>query len=252
MITRTLALVYRDLTVGARVFASVILSAILSIVMYLVVAGLAYDSLIGYVRLDSLKVPYIEFLIPGIIAIVVMEVSYVTGTKYWIDRRTGMFEQLVACVCSKTEYFIALMITAQLLSLALATLALAIAYLIYPTMRVTLLARSLVAIPLEAALFCSIGMIVALLVKTSEMYNITLNMIMPLFFISTAFYPLYALPLPLRYIALANPLTYVVETMRNLAYSPSNVLHSSVPLIVLTVATLAILVSMVRKLEITD
>ena len=70
---------------------------------------------------------------------------------------------------------------------------------------------------LGSALFATFSMIVACIVRTRERFmGIGQVMTMPLFFASSAIYPVSAMPNWLQAVALVNPLTYMVDAIRGL------------------------------------
>jgi ABC-2 type transport system permease protein len=76
---------------------------------------------------------------------------------------------------------------------------------------------SLVLLAIGTAAFACLSMVLAALVKTRERFmGIGQLVAMPLFFASSALYPLALLPVWLRAIARVNPLTYEVEGMRRM------------------------------------
>jgi ABC-2 type transport system permease protein len=72
-------------------------------------------------------------------------------------------------------------------------------------------------VALGAILFSTLSLIMACLVKTRERFmGIGQLVVMPLFFASSALYPLAIMPGWLRIVAHANPLSYEVHGMRDL------------------------------------
>jgi ABC-2 type transport system permease protein len=70
---------------------------------------------------------------------------------------------------------------------------------------------------LGTAAFACLSMILASLVRTRERFmGIGQLVVMPIFFASSALYPLALMPAWLRAVAHANPLTYEVHGMRDL------------------------------------
>jgi ABC-2 type transport system permease protein len=79
------------------------------------------------------------------------------------------------------------------------------------------LAGVVVMIVLSAAIFACFSMIIACLVKTRERFmGISQVLTMPLFFASSAIYPIALMPEWLRHVADLNPLTYQVDALRTL------------------------------------
>jgi ABC-2 type transport system permease protein len=82
---------------------------------------------------------------------------------------------------------------------------------------VVALAGVVLAVMLGSAVFSTLSLIVACLVKSRERFmGIGQVMTMPLFFASNAIYPLGLMPGWLRALSRVNPLTYQVDALRSL------------------------------------
>src|SRR5204863_6612893 len=92
-----------------------------------------------------------------------------------------------------------------------------VASLVGVRLHVTLLGALgvIVAVLLGGALFATMSLVVACLVKTRERFlGIGQVLTMPLFFASNAIYPIEMMPGWLRTVSHANPLTYLVDALR--------------------------------------
>jgi len=69
---------------------------------------------------------------------------------------------------------------------------------------------------LIAILFCALGTVIGSLMQSMQAFPLIMNFLMlPLFFLSGALYPLDGLPVALRAITTINPLTYGVDGLRS-------------------------------------
>lgn len=222
---------------GLRTLGGAAASLALMLVLYVFAAGLSYGSMVGTVEAFGRLVGYLEFLAPGLASVAVAETSFLTGSLYWIDRRTGMFEQLIAGPFTRGQYVASKMLTAVAYSVAYTVFTAALLAPLSPGMGLGLL-RAAAAAPLASAVFASMGLLLATTLGSAEAYNMLVNVtLVPLFLLSPAYYPLAAMPGPVRLAALANPLTYAVEAMRGLALAPG---HAARPLAVLAASAAAL------------
>ena len=101
----------------------------------------------------------------------------------------------------------------------------------------------IVAVVLGSALFSTLSMVIAAIVRTQERFlGIGQLLTMPLFFASNAIYPLSVMPGWLRPFAYANPLTYLVDALRSLMTPAASVLFPLwVDLLVLVGVTLGLI-----------
>jgi len=102
---------------------------------------------------------------------------------------------------------------------------------------------------LGAAVFASMSLAVACLVKTRERFmGMGQVMTMPLFFASNAIYPVSLMPGWLKAIAVMNPLTYEVDALRGLMIQGGQSLYGLGADLAVSLAMLTVLVLLVARL----
>ncbi|MGD0587494.1 MAG: ABC transporter permease [Thermoplasmata archaeon] len=160
---------------------------------------------------------YLQFLTPGILAQSVLFIAIFYGIASIRERELGIITKFLV---SPTPRFVlvggrGLSASMRGLSQALIVVLLAIGLGVRLNLTVFGLLGVVIAIILGSALFSTLSMIIASLVKTQERFlGIGQLLTMPLFFASNAIYPLSIMPRWLQYFALANPLTYLVDALR--------------------------------------
>jgi ABC-2 type transport system permease protein len=161
-------------------------------------------------------VSYVQFLIPGIIGMGLLFSSTFAGLSVLLDRQFGFLKEIMVAPVSRISIVLgraAGAITTGLIQ-ALAILAISLVFLnggIGVLEIVTLVAFMV----LTATAFIGLGLIFASKMKDPQGFNIIMNfLIMPLFFLSGAIFPLANLPAAAQYISYADPLTYGVDGMR--------------------------------------
>jgi len=162
---------------------------------------------------------YLQFLTPGILAQSVLFISIFYGIASIRERELGIITKFLVSPTPRTILVGARGLSASFrgLSQALIVMLLAVGLGVTLNFGVTAVLGVVVAIVLGSALFSTMSMIIASIVKTQERFlGIGQLLTMPLFFASSAIYPLSVMPGWLRPIALANPLTYLVDALRTL------------------------------------
>ncbi len=162
---------------------------------------------------------YLQFLTPGILAQSVLFISIFYGIASIRERELGIITKFLVSPTPRVILVGARGLSASMrgLSQALIVILLALGLGVALNFDPLALAGVVVAIILGAALFSTLSMIIASIVKTQERFlGIGQLLTMPLFFASSAIYPLSVMPAWLRPIALANPLTYLVDALRTL------------------------------------
>jgi Predicted membrane protein len=100
---------------------------------------------------------------------------------------------------------------------------------------------SIVVIMLSGICFASFSMLIASIFKNVERFMSVIQIItMPIFFSSSALYPISLMPRWLKVVAFLNPLTYSVEGLRLLLYK--NSIYIGIPLAVLSLYSVVFLV----------
>jgi len=163
------------------------------------------------------SVSYIEFMTPGILAQSVLFVSIFYGIAIIWERDLGIVHKFLATPTPRAALVLGKALSAGVRSLAQAIIIYVLAVLLAVRMNwnpLALLGVIVVAI-LGAAFFATFSLIIACLVKTRERFmGIGQVLTMPLFFASSAIYPIALMPSWLQVVAHLNPLTYQVDALR--------------------------------------
>ncbi|MGQ9788509.1 MAG: ABC transporter permease [Candidatus Hadarchaeaceae archaeon] len=158
---------------------------------------------------------YIEFIFPGIIAMNVIFTSVFFGLYMIWDKRVDFFKEVMVAPLKRTTLFVGKMLGGCTDSLIQASILLVIGPLLGVKYTPYVLAVLLVFILLAAAGMVSIGLAIGAQMTSFEGFGLVQSfVILPLFFLSGALYPLDNLPVWLRFAIYINPLSYVVDGMR--------------------------------------
>jgi ABC-2 type transport system permease protein len=181
---------------------------------------LIFGQVFGRVRgIPTGGLPYRDFMTPGILAQSVLFIAIFYGIAVIWERDLGILHKYLVSPASRVALVLGKALSASLRGLSQAVIIYGLAFLIGIHLRVApaAVAGVLLAIGLASAVFASLSLIVACLVKTRErLMGIGQVLTMPLFFASNAIYPLDLMPGWLRAISIVNPLTYVVDALRGL------------------------------------
>ncbi|MDW5562310.1 MAG: ABC transporter permease [Methanomassiliicoccus sp.] len=164
-------------------------------------------------------IPYIDFMTPGVLAQSVLFISIFYGISIVWERDLGIVQKFLASPAPRTAIVAGKALSAGLRSLSQALIVFILALLIGVSVILNPLNLLLVVLVvlLGAAIFSTLSLIIACMVKTRDRFMGIGQMItMPLFFASNAIYPISLMPDWLKLIAYVNPLTYVVDALRGL------------------------------------
>lgn len=197
------------------------------------------------------EIPYIDFLTPGVLAQSVLFISIFYGISIVWERDLGIVQKFLASPAPRTAIVAGKALSAGLRSLSQALIVIVLAVLI--GVKVILdplnLALVVLVVLLGAAIFSTLSLIIACMVKTRDRFMGIGQMItMPLFFASNAIYPIALMPDWLKVIAYINPLTYVVDALRGLMVV-GGVSEYGIPIdVVILVAVTAVMIAIGGRL----
>jgi len=162
---------------------------------------------------------YRAYLAPGVMAQAALFIAIFFGLAVIWERDVGQLQRLLATPLPRLAIVLGKATGAGVRALTQATVLLVVLALTGISLRwsATGVAGALVLLVLGTGGFACLSMILASLVRTRERFmGIGQLVMMPLFFASSALYPLAIMPFWLRAIARVNPLTYEVHGMREL------------------------------------
>ena len=164
------------------------------------------------------NVPYLDFLAPGVLAQSALFSSIFYGIAVIWERDLGVVHKLLVSPAPRVALVLGKAIAGGVRGLAQAVLVYVVAFVIGIHLRLDPVSIIGVAgaIFLGAALFSTFSLVIACLVRSRERFmGIGQLMTMPLFFASSAVYPVSLMPDWLKVVATVNPLTYMVDAIRS-------------------------------------
>lgn len=204
-------------------------------VLWLVLFGLALASVLDG-RLPGVTTGYLGFLAPGLVALTALTASLFAGATFFLEVDRGEIKQYLAAPMARVEYYLGLAGSAAVKT---AVQALIILVLAIPLGMTGVSGPGIAVATLVVAVFAlgAFGFSAWMAAKSPsfEAYHgvlIVLNL--PLLFLSDALYPLDGLPTWLATVATANPLTHLVELLRELLVAEPSPLGLTVNLAFLT------------------
>ena len=162
---------------------------------------------------------YLEFMAPGVLAQSVLFSAIFYGISIIWERDLGIVHTLLVSPASRGALVSGKAIAAGLRALSQGVIVFLLALVLGVRMRTDplSLAGVAMAIMLGGALFSTFSFVIACMVKTRERFmGIGQVLTMPLFFASNAIYPIEIMPEWLKVVAHVNPLTYLVNALREL------------------------------------
>lgn len=188
--------------------------------LMLVVFGAGFSQLIGSVG-DG--VDYVQFLYPGILAIMVLTSSLQAGISVVADREYGFLREILVAPLSRTGIVLGKTAGATVQALLQTGLLLLLA----PLLGVQLsLASVLALIPVVAILstgLSGLGLVLASFIKSQQAFQLLGQVVIfPLIFLAGVFFPVNQVSSAVEVISKLNPLTYGVDAVRQVLLGSSD------------------------------
>lgn len=205
LLLMNIKLIYRNST-------GVFYSLAMPILIYVVLSLLPID------RFFNTKIDYSTFVLPGIIAMTIMQ-GGIYGLAYWmIDMRTrGVIKRFLVTPISKAELMFSVLISRILLALAQVVIISLIGFIFFA---VPVSLNLLLVLPIAvigAAIFLTVGLLIARVANSYESAAPIITVVtLPLTFFGNIFFPTSSLPGLLGKLGTILPISYFADAMRNL------------------------------------
>jgi len=212
MIYDTWTVFWRDWVVLKRRLTKFILARMVAPMLYLVAFGWGLGRSIN-VGSGS----YLDFLVPGILALNSMNISFNSITPVHAERiYHKSLEEYVLAPIKPAAYVLGKVLAAVLRSLLSSAIILVLAYLFGAKLSLSL--GLLGVLMLNAVIFAEVGFIAAMKISTyEEMSQVNTYILLPMSFLCGTFFTTQALPMVLRWFIELLPLTHTSTLLRSLA-----------------------------------
>lgn len=219
-------------------------SGLISPLIYIVGFGLGLGSALDSTMKPSAGDSYLEFILPGMIALSSMTISF-AGTTFSIcgDRLySKTFDELLLMPVHPLALFLGKMLTGIARGMLTAVSVLVIAILFTGKITSFLNPLFLGLLILNCAVFSSLGVLIGLQVKSLESVGLYNNfLIVPMSFLGATFFDPQTLPTVLKAVVYCLPLTYTTTGLRAAAYLPlADFPWYSFPILLVTAIALAL------------
>lgn len=161
---------------------------------------------------------YIQFLAPGIIGMSIIFGSIFNGMQVIWDRQFGFLKETLVAPVPRVAIMLGRTVGGATVATLQGALVLILTFFIgFHPYSWALVVPAVFVMFLLATLFSALGIMVASLLADMQGFQLIMNfMVMPLFFLSGAIFPLQGAPEILQLIARFDPLSYGIDAMRAL------------------------------------
>lgn len=195
---------------------------------------------------------YLQFITPGILGMVLMFGSMFSGIIVLMDRQFGFLKETLVAPISRLSIVLGKALGGATTAMVQGVIITGVAVLLGADIQLVNVFLLLAFMLLISLMFVSLGIAVASLMEDMHGFQLIMNfLIMPLFFLSGALFPLSSAPEILRAASLLDPLTYGVSGLRYLliGYSDIPFAVSFTVVAVFTAAFIAIAMHLFSRIE---
>lgn len=181
---------------------------------------------------------YIQFLAPGIIAMTTLFTAMFTGIEVVWDRKFGFLKETLVAPIPRLHIMIGKALGGATVAVVQGLIVFLLTLIVGFRPALGMIPLAVLFLALIALFFTSLGIAIASKIEDMQAFPLIMNfLIMPLFFLSGALFPVNGLPPAIEIVVKLNPLSYGVDGLRSALTGMTgfNIVTDIIVLAVLTV-----------------
>ncbi len=180
---------------------------------------------------------YAEYFFPGTMVLVVLFTAIFSTISVIEDRREGFLQAVLVAPVSRATIVLGKILGGTTLALGQALLLLAAAPLLGLSLGLLDVALVVAVLFVIAFGLTTLGFLIAWRMESTQGFHAIMNLVlMPMWFLSGAFFPAAGAPLWLRVLMAVNPLTYGLAALRRALYPAVPSVGADVPALALSLS----------------
>lgn len=173
----------------------------------------------GGAEMMGVNFDYLTFLFPGVIGMTTLFTSVFSAISIVTDREFGFLKEILVAPISRTAIALGKILSGSTIAVIQGLIIIALAPIVGIKLNLLLILSLIPAIFLVAFALTSLGLLIASRIKSTEGFPMVMNFIMmPMFFLSGAMFPLVNLPGWMSFISKINPASYSIDMFRQIAF----------------------------------
>jgi ABC-2 type transport system permease protein len=162
-------------------------------------------------------VSYTQFIFPGIIGMTILFSSIFSSISIIWDKEFGFMKEILVAPVSRLSIVVGKALSGTIVSTIQAVIILAFFPLLGFKLGLLQIAAAILVCASLSFCISAFGIVLATFYDSYESFSVIMNfIIMPMFFLSGAMYPVKLLPEILRIMAKVNPLTYGIDAIKHI------------------------------------
>lgn len=172
----------------------------------------------------GLGIDYMKFIFPGILGMTILFSSIFSSLSIIWDKEFGMMKEILVAPVSRFSVVVGKALSGTLISVIQTVIILMISPFLGIKMGLPTIFYTVAIAILLSFCISSLGIIIATFYESFESFSVIMNfIIMPMFFLSGAMYPVNKMPHILQVITRFNPLTYGVDAFKHVLLGDSGI-----------------------------
>lgn len=181
-------------------------------IFWLAFVGIGFSSSFSF---PGLSIDYIDFMTPGIVGMTLLFSSMFSGLSVLWDKQFGFMKEMLVAPVKRTTIVLGKTVGGTTISLFQGIMILLVSIAMGVNIDLSGFFMALVFMILISVSFVSLGLVFASRMEDPHGFQMIMSFVMmPVFFLSGALFPLERLPLWLKSLAYLDPLTYGVDGLR--------------------------------------
>lgn len=219
-------------------YKSRIVTAIFTPLLWLLVFGIGLGSAI---RFGGTAGGYQSFIYPGIISQTILFTCVMSGIGIIMDKQYGFLKEIMVAPLSRASISLGKALGISTGAIIQSIILLLLSFVVKVEMTPVIFILAIFISTIIAIGFSSLGLLIASFMDSMEGFNLVMSfVILPIFLLSGALFPVSGLPKWLSIIVYLDPLTYGVDALRGVILGKS-VFPVEINVIIITVFAIAMI-----------
>lgn len=201
----------REIKIFTRV-RSRVAGSLATPIFWLVFVGVGFNASF---RFPDLSINYMDFITPGIIGMTLLFSAMFSGLSVLWDKQFGFMKEMLIAPVKRTTIVLGKTVGGTTIALFQGCMILLVSIAMGVNITLSGFLTALIFMVLISASFVSLGLVFASQMEDPHGFQMIMSFVMmPLFFLSGALFPIDRLPTWLKYLTYLDPLTYGVDGLR--------------------------------------
>ncbi len=200
-------------------YKSRIVTSVVTPLLWLIIFG---TGLGAAVRFGATAGGYKAFIYPGIVGQTILFTSIFSGLSVIMDRQYGFLKEILVAPISRPAIVMGKALGISTAAVIQATILLLLSFIVGVSMSPLVFISAMIVSLIMSVGLGGLGLVIAAFTDSMEGFNLIMSFIvLPMFLLSGALFPITGLPSWLQAAVYVNPLTYGVDALRSIILNQS-------------------------------